>query len=330
VVACSESSGEECPLVNDPLPGRHLLVASTGGHLAQLSKWSKTIGSAPDSLWITFKSPQSDSLLRNCRVLYVPYVAPRDIRGTMNAFVRMMKEIDWKGDAFTSAVTTGAAVGLAGVVAARLHRIPAVYIESVSRVSGPSLTGRIISLYPSIHTYCQYEHWARGRWKYRGSLFDTFETAPKRPTEDPSLFVTLGTIRPYRFDAIVDAILSTGLADSRTVWQLGVTTRKALPGTAVSQMGATEFENYARAADVVITHAGVGTIMHLLEMGIFPVVVPRRAKRNEHVDDHQLQIARLLGGRGIAMVTEAEELNRKTIIAASANGIRSARAPKAL
>jgi UDP-N-acetylglucosamine transferase subunit ALG13 len=315
--------------VSDPLAGRHLLVASTGGHLAELNEWSKNIGSAPDSLWVTFKSPQSDSLLRNRRVLYVPYVAPRDVRGTINAFMRMMKQIDWKAEAFTSAVTTGAAVGLAGLAAARLHRVPALYIESVSRVNGPSLTGKLVSFDRSIDTYCQYEHWARGRWKYRGSLFDTFETAPKCPIEHPRLFVTLGTIRPYRFDGIVDAILSTGLADGRTVWQLGATTRQALPGTVFSQLAATEFDHYARAADVVITHAGVGTIMHLLEMGIFPVVVPRRAKRNEHVDDHQVQIARLLDSRSISMVREVEELNKSTIIAASAAEIRGPTVDKA-
>ena len=311
--------------MDDPLPGCQLLAASTGGHLAELAKWSQAVGAGSDSLWVTFKSPQSDSLLRNRRVLHVPYVAPRDLRGTMDAFVRMMKEIDWKAEAFTSAITTGAAMGLAALAAARLHRIPSFYFESVSRVNGPSLTGRLASLDPRIHTYCQYQHWAGHRWKYLGSLFDSFETVAKSPIEHPRLFVTLGTIRPYRFDALVDAILSTGLADSRTVWQLGATTRQALPGTAVSQMGAIEFEHCARAADVVITHAGVGTLMHLLEMGLFPVVVPRRAKRNEHIDDHQAQIAGLLNSSAISMVSEAEELNRKTIIAASATSVRRTR-----
>jgi UDP-N-acetylglucosamine transferase subunit ALG13 len=269
--------------VADPLPGRQLLAASTGGHLAQLAKWSQAIGSASDSLWVTFKSPQSDSLLQHRRVLYVPYVAPRDVRGAVNAFVR---------------------------------------------VNGPSLTGMLASLDPHIHTYCQYEHWAGRRWHYRRSLFDSYEMLPKPEVERPRLFVTLGTIYPYRFDALVDAILLTGLADSQTVWQLGTTTRRGLPGTAVSQMGAAEFEDCARAADVVITHAGVGTIMHLLEMGLFPVVVPRRAKRNEHIDDHQAQIAGLLNSRAISMVTETDELDRNTIIAASAISVRSTAADK--
>lgn len=308
----------------DPAPGCHLLAASTGGHLAQLVKWSQVIGSDPDSLWVTFKSPQSDSLLQRRRVMYVPYVAPRDLRGAVNALRRMMQEIDWREQGFTAAVTTGAAVGLAAIVAARSHHIPSYYFESVSRVDGPSLTGKLASLDPGVRTSCQYQQWAGRRWKYRGSLFDSYTTCPKPQVDHPSLFVTLGTIYPYRFDALVDAILRTGLADGRTVWQLGTTTREGLPGRAMSQMGAAEFEDCARAADVVITHAGVGTIMHLLEMGIYPVVVPRRAKRNEHIDDHQAQISALLTNREISVVAEADELDRNTIVAASTASVRSA------
>jgi UDP-N-acetylglucosamine transferase subunit ALG13 len=303
--------------MDGPPPGHHLLVASTGGHLAQLHRWSEVIGSDADSLWVTFENPQSESLLRNRRKLYVPYVAPRDGRGTIAALLRMMREIDWKAEGFTAMVTTGAALGLAGLTAARLHRIPATYIESVSRVRGPSLTGKLASLDPSIQMYCQYEHWANERWKFHGSLFDTFETVPKSRIASPRLFVTLGTIQPYRFDALVDAVLSTGLADSRTVWQLGATTREGLAGRAHSQLSASEFESCARAADVVITHAGVGTLMQFLEMGIFPVVVPRRADRKEHVDDHQVQIVQLLQKRRIAIACEVNELNAAKILEAS-------------
>jgi UDP-N-acetylglucosamine transferase subunit ALG13 len=232
-----------------------------------------------------------------------------------------MGEIDWKKEAFTSAVSTGAAVGVVGLAAARLHRVPAFYFESVSRVNGPSLSGRLAGLDPGITRFCQYEHWAKGSWNYRKSLFETFTTVEKSRVEKPQLFVTLGTIHPYRFDAVVDAVLSTGLADSRTVWQLGATDRSDLPGTAVSHLSTNEFKQSCRDADVVVTHAGVGTLMNLFDMGISPVVAPRRASRNEHVDDHQSQIASLLRSRCIANVTEVEQLDTISIINASATAI---------
>lgn len=310
-------------LVNDPVPGRQLLVATTGGHLAELVRWAPRIGADADSLWVTFESPQSESLLRSRRVLHVPYVAPRDLRHAAKAFAVMLREIDWSSESFTSAVSTGAAVGLAGLAAARLHRVPAFFIECGCHVNGPALTGRLVGLDPWISKSCQYEHWARPRWKYRGSLMDGFAAIPKRPSERPRLFVTLGTIRPYRFDAMVDAVLSTGFADDRTVWQLGNTSREGLPGTAVSELSRDDFEQCARAADVVVTHAGIGTLLDLFDMGVYPVVVPRRAKRAEHVDDHQLQIAGLVKDRGISLVTEVEFLDRSVILYASANAIVS-------
>ncbi|WP_293235289.1 glycosyltransferase [Mycolicibacterium sp.] len=237
-----------------------------------------------------------------------------------------MREIDWKGEGFTSAVTTGAALGVVGLAGARLHGIPAFYYESVSRVNGPSLSGRLAALDPGITKLCQYEHWAKSGWSFRQSLFDAFSAVPKAPVGSPRLFVTLGTIHPYRFDAMVDAVLSSGLADSNTVWQLGATQRRDLPGTSVTQLSSAEFEDASTSADVVITHAGVGTIMNLLEMGISPVVTPRRAVRHEHVDDHQSQIAGLLRSRKITYVAEVEQLNSEAIFAASRIAIQRIRA----
>ena len=272
-------------------------------------------------MWVTCESLQGESLLRGRRTLFVPYVAPRDAVRSATAFKRILTKVDWRSEDFTAAVTTGAAMGVAGLAVARLRRVPAYYFESVSRVNGPSLSGRLAGLDPGITRFCQYGHWATNGWHYRKSLFDTFTNVPKKPVARPRLFVTLGTIQPYRFDSVVDAVLSTGLADSRTVWQLGATTRSDLPGTALTHMSASEFDQGCRDADVVVTHAGVGTLMNLFDLGISPVVAPRRAVRHEHVDDHQSQIAGLLRKQSIGNVTEVENLDSDAILAASGTAI---------
>lgn len=62
-----------------------------------------------------------------------------------------------------------------------------------------------------------------------------------------------------------------------------------------------------READVVVTHAGSGTVRDALVLGHRPVVVPRRAKHGEHVNDHQLELVAALEGR-IEPVFDVAEL----------------------
>ena len=302
-----------------PSAGRLLLAASTGGHLAQLVRIAPSLGADDESLWVTFDSPQSRSLLVDREVLYVPYVAPRDMRGALAARRLIDERVARTGGGYDAVVSTGAAVAVSAFTAWHTRKLPHLYIESVSRTHGPSLTGRIVERSHLASLRTQHQSWEHGRWHYEGSVLDEYVTEPTNatPRMNPRLFVTLGTIRPYRFDALVNAVLRTGLAGPDTVWQLGVTERSDLPGRVVNQISAAEFEQYARNADVVITHAGVGTIMQLLDWGASPVVVPRRKSAGEHVDDHQSLITALLRDRGLGVERSIDELDAAAILEAS-------------
>jgi UDP-N-acetylglucosamine transferase subunit ALG13 len=61
-----------------------------------------------------------------------------------------------------------------------------------------------------------------------------------------------------------------------------------------------------RRADGVICHGGVGTIMTALRLGHTPVVIARLAQHGEHVDDHQLDIARRFAERGLVSCVTTE------------------------
>lgn len=306
-----------------------LLVASTGGHVAELVRLAPGLGAAPDSLWVTFDSPQSRSLLAGKRRVHVPYVRPRDAIGaarTAAIIRRVLAHEDFDG-----AVSTGAAVALSALPQAAMANVPSVYIESVSRVDGPSLTGRLISLSRIVTLRTQHAGWAGKRWKTHQSVFSTFHSVPRLPAERPSLFVTLGTIEGYRFDALVDAVLASGLADERTVWQLGFTSgRTDLPGRVYEQMAPEDFAEAANSADVVISHSGVGTLLGLLEWGIYPVLVTRRKARKEHVDDHQLQLAALADELDVAVAVDAPDLTAAVIHRAAGRAIDATLRPAAL
>lgn len=57
-------------------------------------------------------------------------------------------------------------------------------------------------------------------------------------------------------------------------------------------------QKYNKEARIIITHGGPASFIDVLSLGKTPIVVPRQAKYNEHVNDHQLEFARQLVERG--------------------------------
>ena len=173
---------------------------------------------------------------------------------------------------------------------------------------------------PGVETYTQHEDWATPRWPFMGSIA---QTLPGRRSPVASsggrgpvrVFVTLGTIQPYRFDALIDRVCAELPEGCDVTWQLGCTTRNDLPGRVVDMLPADEFERVAAESDVVISHAGVATALALVEMGKHTILVPRRAVRGEHVDDHQVQVCRDLARRGLVTYREVEDLSTGDLVA---------------
>lgn len=66
-----------------------------------------------------------------------------------------------------------------------------------------------------------------------------------------------------------------------------------------------------READLIVAHAGMGTVLSALSLRKPIVVLPRRGVLSEHRNDHQMATARWLQGRsGISVAWEAEDLAR--------------------
>ena len=288
-----------------------LFVASTGGHLEQIVRLSRASSASADSVWVTFDSPQSDSLLASRRNVRIPEIPTRDWRGALKSisiFDRILSE-----EKFDGVVSTGAAIAVPAFIAARKKRVPTLYVESVSRVEGPSMTGRLVAgtrLAGSLQT--QHEHWAGPRWKFHGSVLESYTSSPRQNSGYSSAFVTLGTLKKYQFPAMVESVLRAGAANSETVWQLGSTPPPAsLPGEAFDYLPSSRFDELSSQADVVVSHAGVGSVLRLLSLGVYPILLVRRSSRGEQVDDHQAQIADVMRTHDLAVVREVDDLVRE-------------------
>lgn len=129
------------------------------------------------------------------------------------------------------------------------------------------------------------------------------------------IFVTVGA-SPLPFDRMMEAVAA--LPPEQLFLQHGPS--KPPPGVA----RAAEFLSFGEvveameAADVVVSHAGVGSIICALRAGHTPVVVPRLERYSETVDDHQLELCRALEAqRRVVVVWDSDRIT-ETVAAAPA------------
>lgn len=108
------------------------------------------------------------------------------------------------------------------------------------------------------------------------------------------IFATLGT-HHQPFPRMLDALREL---DDEVIVQYGHNPPAEGFARAVRFVPFDELLELLAAADNVVTHAGVGSILCAREAGHVPVVVPRLHRLGEHVDDHQSELTRALEQRG--------------------------------
>jgi UDP-N-acetylglucosamine transferase subunit ALG13 len=291
--------------------GLDLLVASSGGHLKQLTRLRRRLDDLGPVLWATPRSAQGESLLDGERVVWLPYVRPHDAMGVIRATAALSAELN--GARVRRLISTGASPALSALPVALRHRAEIHYIESAARVYGPSVTGKVMGRVPGAECYTQYQSWAGQRWHYAGSVFDDFAVVAAEPRPVRAVVVTLGINESYGFPRLVRALLKALPPDVEVLWQLPESDALLLPrGSDVRlTLPAHELRSAMERADLVVCHAGCGSALTALEAGHRPVLVPRQARHGEHVDDHQREIAEELEGRGLAVRLPVESIGRE-------------------
>ncbi|TDB76507.1 glycosyltransferase [Micromonospora sp. KC723] len=284
-----------------------LLVASTGGHLAELHDLAPRLGVQDDCVWVTFDSPQSRSLLDGQEVIHVPPATTRDVAGALRDLFAARRVLG--GGRFRRVISTGASVAASFFLPAAGRGLACHYIESATRTEGPSLTGRLVAGLPRTQLYTQYPGWARGRWRYGGSIFDGYAPS-RRPEPRPvsRIVVALGTHDRFGFPRLLARLVDVLPREAEILWQVGATEVPRMPAGARRQVPYAEMQQAIREADVVVTHAGVGSALAAMRAGHRAIYVPRRRAHGEHVDDHQVEMARELGRRGLVLAREADAI----------------------
>jgi UDP-N-acetylglucosamine--N-acetylmuramyl-(pentapeptide) pyrophosphoryl-undecaprenol N-acetylglucosamine transferase len=299
-----------------------LLIAGAGGHLEEL--WHLRPRLVPlddDVLWVTSDTPQSRSLLAAEQRLFAPPARPRDA-GAAVANLRFSRHVlalcDW-----TDAVSTGPLMAVPFLTLARAQGIRCHFVESPARVTGPSLSARILERVPGVQCYSPYRWWRRPSWTYRGSVLDRYAPAPSADPELRRVVVTVGT-SGYGFERLVRRLAAVLPRDCDVFWQTGATDVSGLDIDARPFVADHELATAMAVADLVICHAGVGSALAAMRAGRAPLLVARRAGHGEHVDDHQIQIAAELERRGLALSCEPEDLEPALLWKAASGRVTAA------
>lgn len=293
--------------------GTVMAVASPGGHLDELlTLITRFLPARHGVVWVTAETAQTRSLLANQRVEWVREVGARQGVNAARSFTGALRLIRRHRPAMV--VSTGAALSFPYILAARLHRVETHFIDSATRLAGPSLTGRLAQAVPGMHLHTQgvWEH--GGRWMQTTSVFDSYSGVDWPSGSVKRILVTVGSER-FPFSRGVQVIARSIPAGADVTWQLGHTPPPAgLPGSVHQWLPFDDMVHHAEEADVVITHCGVGSVLMALRAGRCPVVLARQAADGEHVDDHQAQLAAVLDGAGIAFVAPPEARNVRALV----------------
>ena len=301
----------------DPRSMRPLLIATPGGHLTQLLSLAPRLGIDADAaMWVSIPTAQSRSVLADRDVVWARYGRPRDLRALAQHLLLARRTL--RREQFSVAISTGASLAPPFLAAAGTARVPAHYIESATRVAGPSFAGRLVSRLPGVTVYSQYPSWASGRWKYGGNILDGWDSVEQHVQPCiRTVFVTVGSARGFPFSRMLDAVKRVIPEGCTVTWQIGDADGTALPGRHLQEMTPGQVRTAIETSDVVISHAGTGSVVSCLEAGRCPVIIPRSAEHGEHVDDHQRELASMLADRGLAIVRSPDDLGTADLNAAA-------------
>jgi UDP-N-acetylglucosamine:LPS N-acetylglucosamine transferase len=132
----------------EPSQKKVLLVASSGGHLLQLLQLAD-LWSQERRHWVSFEKSDAISLLKGERVTWAHHPTNRNLINLVRNLALALPLL--RAGNIEAIVTTGAGVAVPFALAGRLLGVNVVYIESMARISSPSLTGRLV--YPLADTF---------------------------------------------------------------------------------------------------------------------------------------------------------------------------------
>jgi UDP-N-acetylglucosamine--N-acetylmuramyl-(pentapeptide) pyrophosphoryl-undecaprenol N-acetylglucosamine transferase len=282
-------------------PAAHF-AASAGGHLDLLLRLRDEAVPGAEPVWVTSRTARGAKLAEDrARVRTLPEFGRSPLRLLANLRAALGIVIR---DRPRLVVTSGAGVVAPFCALARLAGARLVFVETMARVKGPSMTARLLSPLAEM-VIVQWPELSAALPRAtvcRPTLLEDIARAPTR--RGRGTFVAVGTHgEPYeRLLGMVEEAADAGVLPRPIVAQTGAADWRPAGVDGRRWMSRDEVEEGVRDAEVVVCHGGAGILSCALAAGRRPLVLPRRVRFGEHVDDHQEELAGKLAERRLAVV----------------------------
>lgn len=126
------------------------------------------------------------------------------------------------------------------------------------------------------------------------------------------IFITVGTEK-FPFDRLarwINCLMTEGFIDEPVIFQSGSCLYQPTGVEVKPLLREADFRNYLQEARLVITHCGDGTLRQLDRATTPYILVPRTVQFEEHVDDHQVELAQALELLGVPVAWSLGDLVR--------------------
>ena len=275
---------------NGRRPPTVYIAASLGGHLELLEALvPATEGFA--KVWITSEGVRAKGLRESGESVVT---LPRLDRSALSAHAVTQSVRLALRERPKLVLTSGAGLVVPFCAVSRSLGASIVFVETMARVQRPSMSGWVVSRLGA-RVFVQWNELASAyreaticRPVLLAGIGET-EAGPGSGT-----FVTVGSHdQPFaRLMGLVQDAAQAGNLPRPIIVQGG--TDAHMPTWADEHhpfVSPDTFRSLMASAAVVITHGGAGAMATALHLGRKPIVVPRRKRWSEHVDDHQLDLA---------------------------------------
>jgi UDP-N-acetylglucosamine:LPS N-acetylglucosamine transferase len=139
-----------------------LLVCSSGGHFKALQQLADFWSRHPH-LWITFRTPTTETALAEERVLWAFSPTNRNLPNLLRNLLLALQVI--RGERPQLILSTGAGVAVPFLLLGKLFGCRTVFIESVTRIHTLSLSARIVRPFLDV----LYVHWPQLQLRHPGA-----------------------------------------------------------------------------------------------------------------------------------------------------------------